>query len=374
MKIVYCIHSTHNSGGMERTVINKANYLAELGYEIFLVTTEQRNQLPFFEISQSIKCVNLDINYSSDNTKNVFLKGYSFLKKRKIHEILLTKLLFQIRPDITISTFGNEVSFLFSIKDGSKKIVEIHFSKFFRLQYDRKGLWKLVDFYRSWNDKKVAAGYDKFIVLTKEDKDHWGKLSNIEVIPNFVNTPINKSNVQNKVCIAVGRLSYQKNFECLLDIWKVVTAKYPDWNLHIYGSGEGRDTLLHKIELLNLGDTVTIYEPTSHIEEAYLQSSIYLLTSRYEGLPMVLLEAMSNGIPPIAFACKCGPRDLIKNNVNGFIIEENDIDDFSKKLMLLMSNSDLRIAMGKQARLDVQNYSKETIMQKWSTLFMSLSE
>lgn len=141
MKICYCLAGTFNSGGMERVITNKANYLARKGYQVVIITTEQKGRPSFFSLHHAIRAIDLDINYSEDIDKNIFLKAVCFLWKRRKHLRALRKRLNAESPDITISTFGTEVTFLHKIQDGSKKIVEIHFSKYFRLQYDRKGLW-----------------------------------------------------------------------------------------------------------------------------------------------------------------------------------------------------------------------------------------
>ena len=202
MKIIYCIHGTFNSGGMEKIIINKANYLVEKGFEVFIITTEQKNRESFFNINDNIKCYDLDINYGDENNTSFLKKFISFQRKQKLHKERLEKILNKIKADIVISTFGNEVNFLYAIKDGSKKLLEIHFSKFFRKQLQRHGIWSFVDKYRSHIDSIKARKYDKFVVLTNEDKGYWKEIKNVTVIPNFISLPEETSKLENKRAIA----------------------------------------------------------------------------------------------------------------------------------------------------------------------------
>lgn len=373
MKIVYCLAGTFNSGGMERVITNKANYLAGKGYEVLIITTEQKGRPSFFSLHPAIRTFDLGINYSDDINKNIFLKAVCFLWKRHKHLSALKKGLIVESPDITISTFGTEVTFLHKIKDGSKKIVEIHFSKYFRLQYDRKGLWRWVDRLRSRQDEKLVSHYDKFVVLTNEDKGYWGNCANITVIPNFITSvPLVQANVENKVCLAVGRLTYQKGFDSLVKIWSIVHKRFPDWQLHIYGSGELQENLYSLIGELRLNEVVRIFSPTRNIGEVYIGSSLLLMSSHYEGLPMVLLEAFSYGLPVVSFACKCGPKDLIEDGVNGFLVAEGDIESFADRVSIILSNDSLRKQMGQAAYQSSLNYTEDKIMSQWIHLFESL--
>lgn len=374
MKIVYCLAGTYNSGGMERIVTAKANYLAESGHEITIVTTEQEGRQPFFPLDANIQTHDLAINYAHDTGKNFVLKSISFMLKRRRHRKLLAAYLKSISPDVVISTFGTEATFLCDITDGSKKVLEIHFSKFFRLQYARKGIWRWVDNWRSKWDERIVRKFDHFVVLTHEDKEHWAATPNITVIPNFISSiPPRQSSVENKVCLAVGRLSYQKGFDRLIMAWKTVHEQYPDWKLQIYGSGELQEVLLLMISNLGLQECVTIHPPTKRIGEVYEQASLFLLSSHYEGLPMVMLEALSYGLPVVSFACKCGPKDLIRDGLNGYLLSDGDIIGFAGKVMRLISNEEMRQRMGYNAyKLVLQEYTKEKIMNKWIFLFHNL--
>lgn len=374
MKIVYCIHGTFNSGGMERVLANKVNYWAEnKKYQTYIITTEQKGRVPFFYFHSSIKHYDLDINYGEDNNCSFVVKIFCFFRKKRLHRKRLTALLHEIKADIVVSMFGNEASFLPAIKDGSKKVLEIHFSKFFRLQHNRTGLWKFVDQYRSWQDENIVQKFDRFVVLTREDKEFWQTQHNISVIPN-ANLLKSKRAAELTNCnvIAIGRLSYQKGFDRLIEAWSIVHKTHPDWHLSIFGDGELRKELLAQITALELEESIKILPPTLNIGEEYYKSSLFVLSSHYEGLPMVLLESMAYGLPVVAFACKCGPKDIIADGKEGFLIEEGNVPALAESMIKLMGDERLRKQMGKAAYLKSQSYSEEIVMQKWQELFRSL--
>lgn len=370
MKIVYNILGTYNSGGMERVLANKANYLAELGYDIIIITTDQQGRPPYFQLDSRIKNINLGINYTDNNNKGLLQKLLSYPQKQKKHKKKLQNILLELKADIVISMFDNDASFMYKIKDGSKKILEIHFSRFKRLQYGRKGVWKIINRLRSNADLKVAQQYDRFVVLTHEDKSYWENLTNIEVIPNansFVSSK--QADLESKRVIAVGRYDYQKGFDELINIWKGVYEKHPDWSLDIFGHGPLKDELQSLIDQLGLTKTIHLCAPVKNIEQEYLNSSILVMTSRYEGLPMTLLEAQVCGLPLVAYACKCGPRDIIKDGINGYLIEENNQEEMVEKLINLVNDAELRKQMGNTSYEFSKNYTNNKIMQQWIALF-----
>ena len=373
MKIAYCLAGTFNSGGMERIVIGKANWLARHGYGVCIITTEQKGRPDFYPLDGRIKRIDLDILYSDTNNLGVIKKFFERFRRMKYHRTLLEDVIREERPDILISTFGNEVSLIPKIKADCVKIAEIHFSRWYRLQLNRKGIWKMIDKLLTAQDNKVLSGYDKFVCLTQEDRLNWDKHKNVDVIPNFIEaiseTP---AHLDTKEMIAVGRLSYQKGYDRLIKAWKIVTDTHPEWKLNIYGGGELYEELSSLIATQHLSEQVIIHPPVKNIEEKYLESSSLVLSSHYEGLPMVLLEAMSGGVPPIAFTCQCGPKDLIKDGVNGVLVEEGNIKELANAIIRLIENPQLRIMMGKKAFEDAKSYNVERVMEKWTALFHSL--
>lgn len=363
---------------MERVLLNKVNYLVRrLGWEVAVVTTDQHQRPPFYSFPEEVSMMDLGINYSSDNDKNAWRKIIGYLHKRKLHKRKLIALLQKEKPDIVVSLYPSESSFLPDIKDGSKKVLELHYCKFFRIQYGRKGLLGFIDRWRTKQDEKIVRRFDKFVVLTYEDKDYWGNLSNIAVIPNAaMNMSGHFSDVTHHRIIAVGRLDYQKGFDRLIQAWDIVqkNRKYNDWHLDIFGQGEWHDMLQNMIKERGLSETAHINKPTNSIGSEYAQSSLIVMTSNYEGFGMVLVEAMACGVPAIAFDCKCGPSDIIKDGENGLLVHNGDIEGLAEAMMEVMDDENYRKMLSQNARKVVATYSEETVMSKWIALFDSLVE
>ncbi len=377
MKIIYCTHSTYNPGGMERVLYNKVKYLAEqMDWDVTVVTTDQHNRLPFYPFPESVRMIDLGINYSEDNVKRTFGKIYGYLKKRKKHRRLLEKLLMQEKADIVVSLYPSESSFIPYIKDGSRKVLEIHYCKFFRLQYGRKGLLGAIDKWRTWQDERIVRRFDKFVVLTNEDRGYWGNLPNIEVIPNAAMFVAERyADVSAKRVIAVGRLDYQKGFDRLIQAWEIVnkSGKYDDWRLDIFGQGDWKDMLQGMIDKKGLNGSAFINKPTKNIGDEYADSSMLVMSSNYEGFPMVMIEAMACGLPVVAFDFKCGPKDIIRNEENGLIIHNGDIKALADGIMKLMEDTENRKRMSLNARKIVDTYSEKAVMEKWIGLFNNLT-
>ena len=374
MKIIYCIACTCHSGGMERVLTNKANYLARHGYEIVVVTTDQRGKQPFFPLEPSIRCIDLGINYDENNGKSFLNKLLHYPVKQALHRKRLKAVLKKERPNVTVSMFNNDAGFIPGIKDGSAKLLEIHFSKFKRLQYGRKGLWRLADRWRSKQDERTVRKFDRFVVLTEEDKAYWGNLPNIMVIPNAISgIPAGTALLENKRVIAVGRYTFQKGFERLVDAWHLLASRFPDWKLDIIGDGEERPLLEQRIRSYGLERQVTLTRPTQEIGKVYMEASILASSSRYEGLPMVLLEAQAFGLPIVAFQCKCGPKDIVSDGMNGYLVPEGDTAGMAQRLETLMKDEDLRKRMGLKAKESASRFNEEAIMEKWMNTFQTLA-
>lgn len=377
MKIIYCTHSTYNPGGMERVLLNKVTYLSALPeWEVSVVTTDQHHRPPFYPFPEKVRMTDLEINYSDDNDKGIWKKITGYLRKRKEHKRKLTALLLKEKPDIVVSLYPSESSFIPDIKDGSKKVLELHFNKFFRIQYGRKGIIGLIDRWRTRQDERIVRRFDKFVVLTNEDKGYWGGLPNIEVIPNAaIHVSKNYSEVKNKRVIAVGRLDYQKGFDRLIQAWKLVqhTGRFSDWKLDIFGQGEWREMLQQMIDKQGLQNTVKINPPTNAILNEYVHSSLLVMSSNYEGFGMVLVEAMSCGVPVISFDCKCGPKDIIQPGINGLLVPNGDIQALADAMMKVMEDEAYRKMLSLNARKVVDTYSEQAVMSQWIRLFTSIT-
>lgn len=377
MKIIYCMCSLYNPGGMERVLLNKVRYLREkMGWDVAVVTTDQHGRPTFYPFPEGVRIIDLGINYTDDNGKNPVLKTLGYLRRRRRHWKALTELLLQERPDIVDSLYPSESSFIPTIKGGSKKVLELHFNKFFRLQYGRSGLLGLADRLRTRQDERIVRRFDSFVVLTEEDKGYWGDLPNISVIPNAaITSEARRSGCSAHRVIAVGRLDYQKGFDRLIEAWSIVKkdSEYSDWHLDIFGQGEWKGMLEDMINRKGLSDSAMINQPTNNISEEYSKSSMIVMTSHYEGFGMVLVEAMLCGVPAIAFNCKCGPKDIIDDGRNGLLVPEGNVTALAEAMKKLMRDEGLRQRMGAEALKIRDKYSEEKVMDSWVRLFENLA-
>lgn len=378
MKIIYCILGLYNPGGMERVLLNKVRWICDnTGWEVVVVTTDQRGREPFYRFPEKVRFIDLNVNYTDDNGKGIVGKTSGYLKKRRLHRKRLSSLLKAEKPDITVSLFPCESSFIPAIRDGSKKVLELHFSKDFRVQYGRKGIFGFIDRMRMRQDERLVRKFDSFVVLTHEDAGNWGKLSNLSVIPNAVSqVPQETSRLDFKRVIAVGRLDFQKGFDRLINAWHILLNKYPnlnDWVLEIFGQGEWHGYLTTLIKEKSLESNIRINRPTDNITSEYLSSSILAMTSNYEGFGMVLVEAMSCGLPCVAFDCPCGPSEIITTNEDGILVSNGDTKAFADALASLMLDDEKRKRMGEAARESVARFSESSVMQQWERLFSRLT-
>ncbi|WP_044268886.1 glycosyltransferase family 4 protein [Bacteroides timonensis] len=376
LKIVYCNPSLHIAGGIERVLSVKANYFAEnLGYEVHIVITDGKKKEPFFDLHPSIKVHQLDINY--DEWLPPYRRFFCFLQKRKLHIKRLNKLLAQIQPDITILLVRREVSFVHRMTDSSIKIAENHIDKNRYLTSINPLLAKyvphfLLEYWKAQYIKKVKS-LDRFVVLTSEDKQSWDELKNVIVIPNPLTfLPDKISLCTSKQVIAVGRYERQKGFDMLISVWKKVTMKYPDWILRIFGDGSLRGELELQVIQEGITNNCFLDFPVKNIADKYAESSISVLSSRFEGFGLVIIEAMCCGLPVVSFECPCGPRDIIRDQEDGILVEKGNVEKMEQSILRLIENEEERRQMGKNALQNVQRYHMENIVVLWKELFEEL--
>lgn len=376
MKIVYCLQALHRRGGIERVITTKANYLASHGYEVHIVTTDQRSEPIAFELDERVKLHDLALNYELDNDLGRWRRLKAMLEKRPEHRAKLSTLLSEIKPDVTISTGFHEASLLPQLHDGSRKVLEMHTSRSAReyMYPEGESLMRLYGRLRTWADERLARKYDAFVILTEAERPLYRHQHNIHVIPNAcLLSNASPSPLEHKQAIAAGRLEYVKNFESLIRIWSLVHKAQPEWQLAIYGEGPLRASLQEQINNQGLQDVVTLHRATERLEECYRQSSLYLMTSHFEGLPMVLLEAQTMGLPIVAYSAPSGPREVVHSGVDGLLLPEGAEELFARELIALMENKERMQAMGREALKASERYQIEPVMTLWQELFAKLA-
>lgn len=376
-KIVYCTPGLYMAGGMERVLTLKANYFADVfGYDITIILTEGMGQPYFYPLSDRIKVVNLNIGFEKLWNQPILKKIFTYFKKQRQYKKLLKTALMQIRPDITISMLRREINFLNSIRDGSKKIGEIHINRAHYRTFeegDSNPFTSLLSSY--WKHTLVhhLKQLDGFVVLTQKDQEAWTELNNVTVIPNPVSFPaVQISQHTEKRVIAVGRYCHEKGYDHLLKIWAEVQNLCPGWRLDIYGDGDSTafEQMLDDCQIDQA--RCSLNGRVSDVQSEFVRSSMAVCTSRFEGFGLAIVEAMACGLPVVSFDCPWGPRSIISDGEDGILVENGNIKHFVAAMVKLMKDTDSLELMGKRAAVNVQRFSMETIANQWKNLFDNL--
>ena len=372
-KIVYCTPALYMAGGVERVLTLKANYFAEhFGYDITIILTEGKDKPLFYPLSDKVKVINLDVNFEEMWNCSFVKKIFVYLKKQRIYRKRLTEELTRLHPNFTISLLRREINFINDIKDGSKKIGELHVNRanYRNFEAGDSNIIKNL-FAKFWMHSLVShlKKLDRFVVLTEEDKSSWTELNNVEVIPDPLAFDISDvSPLTTKRVIAVGRYVYQKGYDLLLQAWAKVEKQHLDWELAVYGMGD-RTPYEQLIDQLQIDRSrCHLNGSVSDIKKEYLNSSLFVFSSRFEGFGMVLIEAMACGLPVISFDCPCGPKDIVRHQEDGLLVPSGNIDSLADGLHRLMSDDTLRQKMASKAVVNVRRFQINEIAQKWQSL------
>ena len=370
-----------NFAGIERILTCKMNYIVNhTSYKIYLTTYEQQfHPLPF-PIDANIIYKPLDnvMPQRSDMPLFQWLKSYHNSRAHFHHQF--KTLIRVIHPDIVVSTIYSYQVLDIIVKtchqEGIKTVMESHtqgdtvtFSQKFKYN---KYLFKI---FSIWDDyiMKSLRHCNCVVTLTKQDIPFWRKYAQrIEVIPNMLTiTPKKVTDYEAKRVISAGRYMSEKGFDMLLEAWHLLPNDFCDWHLYIFGNGN-RSLYEDIVDKYNMEKTVHLMPATNDIAEEFSKSSLYVMSSRYEGFGLVLAEAMSCGLPCVSFDCPYGPREIIKDGEDGLLANNKDIEDLVRKMTQLMSNEELRRTMGEKAVRNIARYKPEYILKQWTKLFEQL--
>lgn len=360
MKLLYITQRANEEGGVQRVLAVKTNYLIEkFDYNISIITQNGGNENLFFEFNKQISFY--DISLKSN-------KIFNLLRYKKQLQDYIEK----IKPDcIIVCDFAlKSFSIPLLINTNIPIIFEAHGSRF--NEYKNSRFFGFTNTFKYKYRNYCASQFLTFVALSKESLNEWSVKNGIIISnPLWIETRI-LSDLKAKKIIAVARHSYEKGIDRLLQIWKLVAEKHPDWVLEIYGKQNKDLGLLDLIDKLQIEKSVAFLEPVKNIQQKYTEASILVMTSRNEALPMVLIEAMATGLPCIAYDCPVGPKAIIKNNENGFLIEDGNIDLFVEKLNLLIEDQNLRVKMSVEGIKSIQKFDLNTIMNQWKILLESI--
>ncbi len=342
-KVMVIIDDITMAGGTERVATFIANSLSNHKYNVGIVSLMGKHTIPYYSLSS-------DVNYK-------ILDGFSLIN--------LVRVLYQHKVETIISVSMGRLSFKLSLLHAllrlkGKLILSEH------IAYETSPRWIRVL-------KRLSYHFaDELVLLTQHDRSILdGKVkANVSVISNASAFPVQGTDSlekKNKTVLAVGRLTYQKAFDRLLHIWAAIVDKN-GWELRIIGDGEDRCKLQQIIDDNGLADTVSLLPAAKNIDIEYTNASILAMTSHYEGLPLVLIESKAFGLPAIAFDCKTGPRELISDGVDGFLITDGDMEAYKDKLLYLMNSDDERKKMQLASLSAAERYSPEVIIKEWMRL------
>ncbi|MBP4137572.1 glycosyltransferase [Flavobacterium geliluteum] len=357
MKLLYIVPKIKNVGGVARVLAIKANYFVEnFGYEVHVLSQNEEKNEPFYSFNKKIIFHN--VNLSS----NICSILWSLRKT-------INQKIDNIKPDIIVVADNGLKAFIypFIISVKTPLVFECHGSKYVEEKAQKTSfLLKLKYKFKNFG----ASRFTYMVALSTESSKEWNVKNTIIIAnPSWIKTD-SKASLESKKVISIARNSYEKGLDRLLLIWKIISPKYPDWTLDIYTD----DIVSLEKEARNIGiiSTINYFNFSTNIEEKYVEFSIYLMTSRSEGFPMVLLEAMAFGLPCIAYDCRIGPRSIIKKDKTGFLIPDENIEQYVEKLSLLIENKEQRLELGANAIENMKNFSLHKIMSQWRVFLEGL--
>lgn len=374
MRIVYCMNHLCADGGISVATITKANALADIdGYEIFIIITDGIDEKSLAILSAKINLIDLNVRYYEYDWKSKYHLIKTHIVKGHRHRNRLGKTLGDINPDIVISVGQSEKYILPSIKGRWKLIREIHYaSDYRRLMASRlKFTAYLKEFYDyKWKSRE----YDKIVVLTHDDyRRNWKNNNKISVVPNPLSYQDREvSLLCNRKIISIGRLVKEKNFLSLIQAFQIVSEIHDDWTLEIYGEGSERSVIEDYILKNGLQDKVFLKGKTENSGKVLSEASIFCLSSDFEGFGLVIVEAMACGIPVVTYACPSGPKEIVTNGRDGFLVEPRNYRVFAEKICDLIENVEKRKSMGQAALEKSKDYSIGNIIPKWIELFNNM--
>jgi len=357
--IVVYVDTMNKSGGRERVITNLINRWVDR-YEIILITKDDGKS--FYKFSENVRVISLKLRMPYEMEHSRWMRALSAVRSLGSSAMALKKTLSELDYDyVYVSTPQNAYEAYKAMKYPEKKLVisEHAYVNAFNKPYM---MMKHLVYPRAYCISVPNS-------MDTEEYRRWK--CNVVYIPHVVTFGAEEKNaLDSKIAINIGRLTADKQQDKLIDMW-AREGKASGWTLWIVGDGENKDRLQRKIEELDCKEVIKLLPARKDIQSIYKQASLFLLTSRCEGFGMVLLEAMSFGIPCISFDCPNGPRDIIKDGVNGALVKNGDESAFEYELdKFFKMGQEQMTQMGNAAFSTVRNWDNDGILAEWDKIFI----
>lgn len=372
MNIVFLIRSVANKGGLERTITDKVNALANMGHTVTLVTYEQGCHPYAFPIEPTVRCVDLACRYYTIYKFPLFKRLYEDWKMKRRFAKKMRAFVNQVRPDVFVTpTLTSEfMDVIMSLRLQTRVVIESHTA----FTHDMRGEG-LVERIHKYALLRSVKRCDLLIALTMDDTECWIQhVRNVVTVSNpltlYPETLSHPSKESGRI-VSVGRLEPQKRFDRLIKAFSLIACKYPLWYIDIYGEGGDKVALQSLIEENGLAKQIHLKGVTSDVYSEYERSQFFVFSSDYEGFGLVLIEAMACSVPCVSTDCPFGPSEIIEDGKTG-LLSKMDVEDLAEKMEWMITHEEERKAMGIAARQAAARYRKEIVMPQWEQAYLSV--
>ncbi len=362
--------SSLSSGGAERVAANLATYWANKGWQVTVVTLAEVDS-DFYHLPPSVRRIGLGLLRESPN---ILLGLFNTLKR----VLALRRVLKQINPDVALAMMDKNNILLALAAVGLPGVVRIGSERIHPPQYPLGLMWEALR-------RQLCACLDAVVAQT-EQSAHWLRTHTsarrVPVIPNPVPYPLptqpprievfSKEPGRDSLLLGVGRLTDQKGFDLLIAAFQKVAGQFPGWRLVILGEGPLRPALTRQIAAAGLQERIVLPGRAGNVGEWYAEADLYVMSSRFEGFPNTLAEAMAHGVAAVSFDCDTGPRDIIRHEVDGLLVPPGDVDALAQALARLMGDDGLRQKFAARAIEVRERYAMERVAGMWEKLFEEL--
>lgn len=349
-KIAILLGNITYGAGTERAVTNLANMLVTYGnYDVTIISIFSLSTMkPYFNLNENVKVVHLG------------LKNDSILNRIISYKTLISKMNQLIKREAYDFLLGTTHAFnclMICMSKSIKKIACEHMP------------YNAARFYARMVRRFVYPRLNAVVLLTEKDRERYPFCGNTWVIPNSIEGQSKSSTCENKIILAIGRLTEQKGFDLLIKSFSLIHEDLPEWQLRIVGQGKDKEKLAGLIEENNLANKIKLISPTKDIKTEYLNAGMFVLSSRFEGFGLVLAEAKSFGLPSVSFDCAYGPSDILHDGIDGYLVPPENIEELGQQIIKLANDVDLRKRFGFAAKEDIKRFSAQELFSIWEKVF-----